>query len=211
MQKNNSNPFILDKILNSLEKLGLKDESLLKKKINHPLAFSLYQFHSDSDVQKLVHSIKYDGFKNLGIFAGEILGNELLQNNFNSLKEYDFILPVPLHPSKQRERGYNQSDLISEGLSKVIGIPVKNDIIKRIKNTKSQTKLNINQRQKNVENAFRINKKYYGFLKNQNVILLDDVITTGSTIKEILSVILRANAKNVFVISLAHTQSPEYI
>lgn len=211
IQKKNSNPYIQDEILNSLQKLELKDESLLKKKINHPFAFSLYIFHLDSDVQKFVHSIKYEGFKNLGIFAGEILGKELLLKNFNSLKEYDFILPVPLHPSKLRERGYNQSDLISEGLSRVIGIPLKNDIIKRIKNTKSQTRLDINQRKKNVENAFRISKKYYGFLKNQNVILLDDVITTGSTIKEILNVILRANAKNVFVVSLAHTQESEFL
>lgn len=209
MQENNSNPYIQDEILNSLQKLELKDESLLKKKINHPFAFSLYVFRPDSDVQKFVHSIKYEGFKNLGIFAGEILGKELLLNNFNSLKEYDFILPVPLHPSKQRERGYNQSDLISEGLSRILGIPVKNDIIKRTKNTKSQTNLDINQRKKNVENAFRINKKYYGFLKDKNVILLDDVITTGSTIKEILTVILRANAKNIFVTSLASTSSPE--
>ncbi len=208
LYENNSNPFIRDEVLNSLPKLNLKDESLLKTKINYPHAFSLYVFRSNNDVQKLVHSIKYEGFKSLGVFAGELLGKELLANDYKSLTEYDFIIPVPLHKSKLRERGYNQSDLISEGLSKILNVPVKSDVIIRSKNTKSQTHLTAEKRKLNVADAFNINKNYYGFLKGKKIILLDDIITTGSTIKEILSVILRANASSVFILSLAHTQDP---
>lgn len=208
LDENNSNPFIRDEILNSLPKLNLKDESILKSKINYPHAFSLYVFRSNNDVQKLVHSIKYEGFKSLGVFAGELLGKQLIASAHKSLAEYDFIIPVPLHKSKLRERGYNQSGLISEGLSKILNVPVKSDVIIRSKNTKSQTHLSVEKRKLNVANAFIINKDYYGFLNGKKIILLDDVITTGSTIKEILSVILRANASSVFILSLAHTQDP---
>jgi len=204
--KDNTNQFIDDEILSLLKKLELTEQSLLKRKIDHSFAFSLYVFEPNSYVQKLIHSIKYEGFKSLGIFSGELLGKELLMNNLNSLKNYDCIIPVPLHISKQRERGYNQSELIAKGLSGKIGVPVNDKVIQRIKNTKSQTHLSIEKRKANVENAFQINKEFHGFINCKKVILVDDVITTGSTMKELLKTVKKAKAESIFVLSLANAE-----
>ena len=93
----------------------------------------------------------------------------------------DLIIPVPLHPKRKRKRGYNQSQIIAERLGKKWGIPVNGTILRRVKNTNPQKKLDHRTRKKNLQNAFAVKGNLYGI---RNVILIDDIYTTGNTINE---------------------------
>ncbi len=126
---------------------------------------------------------------------GKKINKELLVWNIN------LILPIPLHQLKKAERGYNQSFYISKGLGKETNIPIGPEIIKRRKYTQSQTKMNFLERQKNIEEAFKVKniKKVIG----KNILLIDDVITTGATISECGKVLLNSGAKKVYAASVA--------
>ena len=160
---------------------------------------SFYLFEKDKELQHLIHSLKYTGKFLTGYFLGEVLGknikNELLSWNIN------LILPIPLHQLKKAERGYNQSLYISKGLSKEINIPVGSGIITRRKYTHSQTTMNLLERQKNIEEAFKVKNKKK--ITGKNILLIDDVITTGATISECGKVLLDSGAKRVYAASVA--------
>lgn len=95
-------------------------------------------------------------------------------------RPYDFILPVPLHQNRLRERGYNQSLLLAQGLSEAVGIPLKKDLLIRIKNTSSQRTLSRRERHKNVKKAFLL--KHQAEFKDKEILLVDDIMTTGATL-----------------------------
>ncbi|MEW6654548.1 MAG: hypothetical protein AB1394_13940, partial [Bacteroidota bacterium] len=109
---------------------------------------SAFVFEKEKEFQTILHSLKYDGKFLLGKFLGEIAAKETLDNikTWNA----DLILPVPLHSLKKAERGYNQSDFISNGISKVLKIPYKTNIIKRTRFTLSQTTMSLEERKQNV-------------------------------------------------------------
>jgi ComF family protein len=142
--------------------------------------------------------IKYENKKNLGVKMGIILGKRLIEKNVGA----DLIIPVPLHLSRKRERGYNQSEVIASGVSKELKIPVELGILKRKKFTRSQTKLNREERLLNVSEAFNINHNVD--LSGKTVFILDDVITTGATISGCAELIKNNNAKKVIALSLAY-------
>jgi competence protein ComFC len=193
--------------LSCLNKLKIIDKSRLefefdKKFLNQKIISgftSLYIFEKDKELQHLIHSLKYNGKFLIGSFLGELLGNkikdELTAWNIN------LILPIPLHQLKKAERGYNQSFYISKGLSKEIDIPVGSGIIKRRKYTQSQTTMNFLERQKNIDEAFKIKSKKK--IIGKNILLIDDVITTGATISECGKVLLKAEANQVYAASVA--------
>ncbi|MBD3226282.1 MAG: ComF family protein [Caldithrix sp.] len=133
----------------------------------------VYQF--SEEFQKLAHYLKYKRFKVIAGYFADKLADVLYANG--SIP-YDVITAVPLHPVRLRERGYNQSALIAANLSTVLNIPFDDSIIQRIKNTQSQTQLNRAQRVKNVTDAFAVKKTG----SNSSILLVDDVITTGSTL-----------------------------
>jgi ComF family protein len=129
------------------------------------------------------------------------MGISMGKKMFGSEK-YDLIIPVPLHKGRMRERGYNQSYLISEGLSRVLNIPVKAGILIRSRYTDSQTTLSREGRIENVSGAFEIKSKHIPEIEGRRILLLDDVITTGSTTESCAKTLKENGAKTVTAVSL---------
>lgn len=117
------------------------------------------------------------------------------------VKNYDIIIPVPMNESKKLIRGYNQSELFAKGISKMLEIPISIDSLIKCKNTLMQSSLGKNDRTKNVKNAYKVERLEK--IKNKNVLLVDDIYTTGATIKECKKVLQQANVKNVGVLIIA--------
>jgi len=112
------------------------------------------------------------------------------------------IVPVPLHPRKKRKRGYNQSEVIAKGISKILQVPVRNDILLRKNNSSTQTKKNRFQRWKNVETIFESNQKCC--LKDKHVLLVDDVVTTGATLEACVRSIINDSGVKVSILTIAY-------
>ncbi len=134
----------------------------------------------NSICRSLIHALKYQGMHSIGPVIGELMARKTLKEY--SLSENTCIVPVPLHPSRLNERGYNQTEYIAEGFSSFSGYEICKDLLTRIKQTATQTALGHEQRILNVQDAFR----YRGgkSLSGRPVILIDDVMTTGSTTSE---------------------------
>ncbi len=160
---------------------------------------TLYLFEKDMPIQSLIHNLKYNGIFRIGIYLGRTIGEEY-KNIFLDEWHIDSIVPVPLYHSKQAERGYNQSYYIAKGIKSVTGINVFK-VLKRIRYTQSQTELTLSERILNVKGAFKI--KRFKNVKGKRLLLVDDVITTGSTINECASVLLEAGANKVYAASIA--------
>lgn len=159
---------------------------------------SLFVFDENSPIRDLLHGLKYDKKFRLGIFLGKILA----ANFDEKIKTWDadFIIAVPLHKLKKAERGFNQSYYVAMGLVKNLDVKVKTGIIKRKRFTVTQTKLNAEERKENMKDAFVIKNKK--IIEGKNIILLDDVITTGSTVSECAKVLKQNGANNIFAISV---------
>jgi ComF family protein len=117
-------------------------------------------------------------------------------------QSYNEIIPVPLYKTRSRERGYNQSEAIANAMAKIFNLPVKNEHLLRIRPTSSQTKMSKEEREKNVKNVFHSPKKLHG----RRILLIDDVITTGSTTEACLKTLKGAGANSVDVFVIAHPQ-----
>lgn len=168
-------PLPSDEVLQRINKLFGKD--------NNPFdfAFSLYNSGEHSKYLDIIHYLKYTKFTKIGYFLGARLG-EIINQNLPYLSfQVHSIIPVPIHKVRERERGFNQAEIISRGISSVTNIPINKNVLKRRVYTESQTKLNLEERTKNVYNAFEIQNGLEK-IKDRNFILVDDVITTGSTL-----------------------------
>lgn len=203
LPEDNTNRFILDSTLANLERVSKNQLEELRGKVKSDFAFALYDFAQKSDFEKIIHHLKYSGMKDLGVFLGEHLAGYVKLEIEEQKESYDYIIPVPLHKTKVRERGYNQSEYIVKGLSGVLNIPFLFDVINRKLYTKSQTKLTLLERQKNILGAFAFNNSYNEKLKDKNIILLDDVVTTGATVNECIKVLREAGVNKIFAVSLA--------
>lgn len=148
-------------------------------------AASLLFYSSDSAVATLMHDLKYRNYRKLAQYMGEILGNELLSSGFFS--DIDLIIPVPMHFLKKAKRGYNQTQEIASGLSKVVTIPVDRSLI-AAKPHSSQTGKSREERLGNLKNVFKL--KSADTIKNKHILLLDDVCTTGTTLSSAAEKIL---------------------
>ncbi len=166
-------------------------------RIEKAAAFSFYS--KESRIRKLIHNLKYKGVKEIGFELGRIYGVTLSDSDF--LDEVELIIPVPLHKSKKRTRGFNQSDLISDGLSEVTGLPVDRKSLERITKTATQTRRSRYERWINVEGIFNVADLEN--IRGKHILLVDDVITTGSTIESCTSELLKAEGVKVSVIALA--------
>ncbi|MCE1165830.1 MAG: hypothetical protein LWX07_10560 [Bacteroidetes bacterium] len=182
----NSNDFIADTVLSKIEKAADEDLTLIKAKINSDFYFSKYAFRHDNEVQTLIHYLKYKGFSKIGAYLGELIGESLVKKFPDKLSDFGFLVPVPLFDSKERERGFNQSMYICRGLSRTTGLEVRNDIIYRKRYTKSQTGLSTVERARNVRDAFGLKRNINADAVTKGIIVVDDVITTGSTTKEVI-------------------------
>lgn len=142
-------------------------------------AIATFIFVKKGKIQKIMHELKYNG----NTEVGEILGIELGKDfkRIEHLPKVDFVIPVPLHPKKQKLRGYNQSDFIANGVAKILECEVGFDILVRKDHSDSQTKKSKYERWENVGSIFKVGRKEELFGKH--VLLVDDVITTGSTLE----------------------------
>lgn len=130
-------------------------------------------------LQPLIHQLKYNHKKEIGTLLGKLFGKDLLGSQF--IKTVDLIVPVPLHPKKQKQRGYNQAEIIAAGLSQATSIPVSTDnLVRRIHNP-TQTKRSKTQRWENVKDIFDVTHPQ--LFMGKHLLLVDDVITTGSTLE----------------------------
>lgn len=152
-------------------------------------ASSYLYFTKDSYVQFMIHSIKYNGRNEIATFLGNAFAEELI--DIPEIKTIDMIIPVPLHPVKRRRRGYNQAEEIAKAMSPVLNLPVVNDILVKDYNTSSQTKNSRIARWFNVEANFTIRNQER--LTGKHILLIDDVITTGSTLEACALTLYQAN------------------
>lgn len=152
--------------------------------------------HYDSSVRDCVHSLKYKNDIALGYFFAMKLLPEIVATNW----PIDLVIPVPLSKSHYKSRGYNQAVLISRPLSRALGIPHETRSLSRTRETTTQTRLSAEQRFLNVEGAFSGNPAK---LRDKNVLLVDDVITTGATMINCTKALLTSGASKVFCVSAA--------
>jgi ComF family protein len=143
-------------------------------------AASFYLFLKTGRVQQLMHQLKYRNNTMVGERVGQLYAQQLL-NDEVVFTQADLIIPIPLHYKKLRQRGYNQSDYFAKGLSEKLKIPWSNLLLEKVVNTDSQTGKNRIQRGENVENVFKV-KESNAFI-DKHVVLVDDVVTTGSTLE----------------------------
>ncbi|RCL75655.1 MAG: ComF family protein [Flavobacteriales bacterium] len=148
----------------------------------------LFSFSKEGVEQSLIHSLKYKNAKRTGINLGRLLGKSFLEKE--KQQEIECLIPVPIFYKKKFDRGYNQAESIARGLSLELNIPMRNKLIKKTKNTKSQTKLTKSQRSRNVENTFVASS---ALSKVKAIGIVDDVLTTGATIREICKEIIKVN------------------
>jgi len=159
--------------------------------------YAKYVFETDKTLQQIIHALKYNKQFKLGVFLGELIGEGIKMQDW----QIDLIIPIPIHHLKKAERGYNQSDYLAKGLSKSLSIPYSLKSIKRIKYTESQTKLKMKERALNVSNAFKV--KNVGKVKGKNILIVDDVCTTGATLLECGIAMYKAGAGSVYACSVA--------
>lgn len=160
---------------------------------------SFFLFEKEGVFQHLAHALKYDGFESVGTLLGRELGKAMVERGVGG----DMIVPIPLHKVKLRERGFNQAEAIARGVSEITGIPVRADLVLRCRATKTQTKLGITERQKNVEDAFEVTDKEVECIEGKVCILIDDVITTGATIASCAKSLIERGAARVVAASAA--------
>ncbi len=157
--------------------------------------FSVFEYPV---IRESLYRFKYRGrAEYAGYYAGaayELHGKRL------RLLQADAIVPVPLHRSRYRKRGYNQAEELAKELSLLLGIPVKTDLIKRVKSTKAMKKLGLSERQNNLKKAFLIMQND---VKLKTIILVDDIYTTGTTMDEISRACKAAGVENIYSLTVA--------
>ncbi len=201
LDSGNSNDFVSDAVLAKLETIKEEEFSFIRTKINSDFFYSRYAFRHDNEIQTLVHYLKYKKFTKIGHFLGKIAGEQLADKYSDKLKEYKYLLPVPLFGGKLRERGYNQSLYICNGIAEITGHEIINETMIRVKNTKSQTGLSYQERITNVQDAFELNSKS-GRTIDGGILVVDDVLTTGSTVKEVIRLLKQSTSVNVGAVTV---------
>lgn len=142
-------------------------------------ANSFLYFTKSGLTQHLIHQFKYRNRKDLAVYLGYLFGQHLLKSTW--INEIDTLLPIPLHPKKERQRGYNQSAHLALGITEATRIPTLEGVLIKAKNTPTQTRKSIIERVENVRDTFRVED--YAILKGKHILIVDDVLTTGSTIE----------------------------
>lgn len=197
--------FIFSPVCGACHKLG---EGYLCKNCKQEWQNYLYQ----NDQTGQFHLLQYEGkvreklldykFQDKAylshFFAKLILENE---EACKFLKQYDVLLPVPIHPKRKRQRGYNQSELIAKEVAQTLSIQFINDVLIKTIHTQPQSLLNKKKRKQNVQGVYKVENKHK--IKEKSVAILDDIYTTGSTTKECKKVLLQAGVKKIGIFTIA--------
>ncbi|MBS2213049.1 ComF family protein [Carboxylicivirga mesophila] len=160
--------------------------------------FALFYYRKGERVQQLLHDVKYRGNQKLGVELGKQLGKLINQSRPS---EFDELIPIPLHPRKKRIRGFNQAEVICNGLAEALSIPVNSSDVYRKTHTASQTKKGRFERWQNVEDIFGVTNPEY--LKNKHLLVVDDVITTGSTMEACINQLTAIEGVKVSIATIA--------
>lgn len=146
-----------------------------------------------------MHEFKYNNNTDIGELFGRQLGVQLQEHDI--IKRIDCVVPVPLHPKKERKRGYNQSFFLAKGISEVSKVPVNHKDLQRVKHSESQTGKSREKRWKSVEDAFEVKEPQQ--IQSKHILLVDDVITTGATIEACGKTLFGAGVEKISVAALA--------
>lgn len=170
-----------------------------------PLEFgsALFYFHKKGIVQEMIHKLKYKGHEEISETIGDWYAAEL--KNLEQLKGIDYIIPVPLHKKRLRERGYNQVEGFGKALSANLEIPYEEQILRRKLYTKTQTKKNLLGRSDVIDNVFEVSfsENHHG----KHFLLIDDVITTGSTLESCSRALLQIPDIKISIVCMAMAHS----
>ncbi len=161
-------------------------------------ATSFLYFEKDSTLQHILHHLKYKNKPEIGIILGKLFGAKLKDTPY---AQTDYIIPVPLHKKREKERGYNQSTCIAQGISHCINVPIMDKAAIRVKQTKTQTNKTRFDRWLNVENVFKIILPQE--IENKHILVVDDVITTGATTESFIQELLKIKGVRVSLAVIA--------
>ncbi len=183
-----------------MEQLGTQDNPLIKKfwgRLHVQHAFGLYRYKNKT--QSLLKQLKYKNNIDLGLELGKLLGESIRSKKF--IKSIDCIIAVPLHTIRELKRGYNQSTLLSQGMSSVVGIQINEGNLYRRLYNESQTKKSGYDRFENSTDIFGVHDK--DMLKNNQILLVDDVVTTGSTLEACCNILLDIEGVSISMATIA--------
>lgn len=154
--------------------------------------------YSDT-LKEIIHAFKYNKKKYLAKPLGNLLIEYLIENfNINNI---DIVIPIPLHKKREDERGFNQSELLAKEISNKLKIQISNNILFRTKNTLPQFALSPEDRYENIKGAFEIRNGE--LIKDKNILVVDDICTTGATLKEASKTLAKAKPKGIYCLTLA--------
>lgn len=163
---------------------------------------AIFEFRKKGVIQKLLHHLKYDRQPELGLFLGEITGERIEKAGW---EHPDYLVPVPIHPKKMKIRGYNQAEILCQGINRRLKTEIIPDLILKIESGSSQTKRKRLSRWENVKDGFTLNSEYEPEkkLRGKHFLLVDDVITTGATIESCAGCLLEIPEAQISVIGVA--------
>lgn len=169
-----------------------------KANVEHATAFFFFQ--KGSPYRHLLHLLKYKKRADVGRVLGHYAAIDLLESE--AFREFDYIVPVPLHPNKLRKRGYNQSECIAEGLAEVLNVQVETKTLFRAIENPTQTKKSVYERWENTDGIFDVAN--VDTFEGKHILLVDDVLTTGSTLIACVQALKKSNCKvSVFTLASA--------
>lgn len=163
-------------------------------------ATAQYYFTKESLMQHMMHELKYNGNRELGIQLGQLMGNDFLQTH--RFTHFDALIPLPLFAKKEKRRGYNQATLLCEGIAEVMDKEIIYDAVVRPEHTETQTKKGRIERWQNIEGKFELLNS--SAIRNKHILLIDDVVTTGATLEACGQVLLEAENVSLSIATLCY-------
>lgn len=178
-------------------------EKIFTGRIEICAAHSEFYFAKGHLIQHLIHELKYNNNKAIGHYLGGIMGETLM--NSGRFNHIDIIIPLPMYKKKEFKRGYNQAKIIADGIAEEMDVIVLDNAVARSRATETQTKKHRTERWENVDETFVIQKKE--LLIGKNILLVDDVITTGATLEACARSILKIEKTTIYIATLAQASS----
>jgi ComF family protein len=161
----------------------------------------------DRDLKRAIASLKYQNQPEIGEILGRWLGESWLKSGYCQKYPHLIVIPVPLHQDRIKIRGYNQAELIARGFCQITRYSLKNNLVMRTKNTEAMFGLNLVQRQENIQKAFRVSQGYQQIKTSQQILIIDDIYTTGTTVRAIKKILDQVNLQTIGVATVSNSSS----